>query len=152
MKRQMMTAVTSMVVGVAVSGCGGNSAAPSAYCTSLADAEPAFRAMASGDIESFDRTFSVFHDLADQTPEAIRPEWRTVDGAFVTFEEGLAGVGLDLSDFDDVVSQGDIPPGVDPQQLQELMTELEQLGSADFAKAASTIERHALDECGVDLS
>lgn len=157
MKRQIIFAVAATSLAITASGCASDGSSPtsakgSAYCTSFADSTSAFQDMSSGDIGSFGEAFAVFHELAAISPEPISAEWRTLDLAFVAIEEGLAGAGLDIQQLDAVVSRGTIPDGVDVTKLQQVMEEMGQLGSAEFAAAADTIEQYGRDECDVDLS
>lgn len=157
MKRQIiLIAMSAACATLAGCGQGGSSpaggAAASAYCTSFAASEAAFQDMGSGDIASFGEAFAVFHDLAAQSPKEINPEWQTLDGAFLALEQGLETAGLDIGQLDAVVSKGRIPKGVDVVELQKVMDEMAELGSAEFAEAADTIEQYGRDECDVDLS
>ena len=130
MKRYIILVTTSAACALLASGCAQNGsssaggAEASAYCTSFAASEAAFRDMGSGDIASFGEAFAVFHDLAAQSPDAISPEWQTLDGAFVALEQGLATAGLDIEQLDAVVSKGRIPKGVDVVALQKVMDEM----------------------------
>ena len=47
---------------------------------------------------------------------------------------------------------GEIPDGVDMTALQSLMTEIQALDTKEFQEAGDNINKHAKDECGVDLA
>ena len=49
------------------------------------------------------------------------------------------------------LQNGQIPDGVDMPALQELTTELQELDTDEFQAASDNINKHAKDECGVDL-
>jgi hypothetical protein len=49
------------------------------------------------------------------------------------------------------LQNGQIPEGVDMAALQSLMAEIEALDTQDFQEAGDNINKHAKDECGVDL-
>lgn len=157
MKHLPLVSVSAALV-ILSSGCASSdpspvtAAADPAYCASFADAKTAFQDMASGQVTDFGAAFAVFHDLAAQSPSAISAEWATLDGAFVTVERALDEVGMSPDQLDAVVTRGEVPEGVDVFEMQRLTGQLEQLGSADFAEAASAIEQHGRAACGVDLT
>jgi hypothetical protein len=49
------------------------------------------------------------------------------------------------------LQQGQIPDGVDVNALQQLMTDIKAIETAEFDKAGQNITKHAKDKCGVDL-
>ena len=49
------------------------------------------------------------------------------------------------------LQSGQIPDGVDMTALQSLMTEIKALDTEEFQAAGDNINKHAKDECGVDL-
>ena len=49
------------------------------------------------------------------------------------------------------LQSGQIPDGVDMTALQSLMTEIQALDTEEFQAAGDNINKHAKDECGVDL-
>ena len=91
------------------------------------------------------------HKLADEAPDEIEDDWETlvkgVDKLVDALEEAA---GLDDDDMATLQS-GQIPDGVDMAALQGLMTEIQALDTEEFQKAGDDINKHAKDECGVDL-
>jgi len=49
------------------------------------------------------------------------------------------------------LQNGQIPDGVDMTALQEVMTQLQAIDTEEFQAASDRINKHAKDECGVDL-
>jgi hypothetical protein len=142
-----------------LSACGGDSSADesatssgdSAYCSALADAKTHFVVLQEGDVEKFDEAFAGLHALAAESPASISQDWQAFDGSLVSLEDALADIGLEVSDLG-TISAGEIPKGADAGDLArvpDLM--LEHLGS-EFTTSATGIERHAIEECDIELA
>ena len=146
----------TLSVLVAASGlfvaCGGTDT-PEAdgYCASVADAEADFAVLQAGDVAQFDDAFRALHELAKESPEAIDRDWKVLDGAIGDLESALSAAGLTVTDLD-AVGAGNLPEDLDPRDLDALLTDLEALASDDVAAAADAIERHAFEECDVELA
>lgn len=139
-----------------MSACGGDdssadSSADSGYCKALTDAKPHFATLQEGDVAKYDEAFAGFHELAAESPDSIKDDWAAFDGALVNLEDALAPLGLEVSDLA-AVTAGDVPKGTDPADLAAVPDLLFDLISDEFLEAATNIERHALDECDVELA
>jgi hypothetical protein len=133
-------------------GGGGGKAAGSGgdYCSDLKDAKKEVDALKAGDFSDLEETTDAMHELADEAPDAIKDDWETLVDGVDKLVEALKKAGLDDDDMATLQS-GQIPDGVDMAALQGLMTEIQALDTEAFTAAGDSINKHAKDECGVDL-
>ena len=132
-------------------GGGGGDGEGSDYCKDIKAAAKSFGTLSSGDTAQLDKAFATFHDLADEAPDSIKGDWKTLDDAITTIETALKEAGLKISDLTKLQS-GDVPEGVDVSKLQGLATELQSLTGPEFTKATKAIDTHASKTCKVKLS
>ncbi len=132
----------------AVGGSGGSN---SNYCKDIKTAAATFSGIDSGDATSIGDAFATFHKLADESPGAIKDDWKTLEGAITTIEKALSDAGIKIEDFDKLQS-GQIPEGVDMTKLTGLASEFQKLSGAEFEKSSKAIETHAKTVCKVDLN
>lgn len=156
-KTLALTAAGMLLAGV-LSACGGDSgggdsavSAKETYCDSIKTAQASFEDFDSGDMAGLEKAIETFHKLAAEAPDDIAAEWKTLDGAMVTLEDGLAEAGITISDLEGI-SNGEMPEGLDIEKLTALGEDLEKMGGEEVEAASEAIEKHAKDECGVDLS
>jgi hypothetical protein len=91
------------------------------------------------------------HTLADDAPDNISSDWKTVDDAISTIETALKDAGLKPSDLA-AMQKGQMPQGVDLSKLQALAPKLQSLSSGDVTTAANNIAADAKKTCGLDLA
>ncbi len=120
------------------------------YCQQLEDAEKQFNSLAAGDLAQFDAAITTLQGLGEAAPAELSGAWDEVLAPLEQLEAALGRAGLTFDDLDGL-SRGEIPPGVDPQSLQQLATEVQGLNSADAAEAQAAITEQAAAECGVTL-
>lgn len=130
-----------------LTACGSGS---SAYCSDLKSASKQFDSLQSNDLGKIDEAFKTFHKLADEAPSDIKSDWKTLDDGITTVEKALSDAGLKMADLAEVQS-GKLPEGVDMAKLQSLASEFQKLSDEKFTKASDAIEKHAKDECNVNL-
>lgn len=140
----------AVLIGASLAACGSDSGAGSDYCKDLKSASSTFDDVESGNVADLDKTFTKFHQLADQAPEDVQADWKVLDGAITTVEKGLEDAGIKFSDFAKIQA-GELPEGVDATKLQGLATTFSSLGDEKFTKAGNAIEKHAKDVCKVEL-
>jgi len=139
-----------------LAACGSDSSSGSSasgdYCQELKD-DKAFFADFNGsnpDFSKFDEVFQRMHTLAADAPSDVADDWKTLDGAITTLENGLKDAGIQASDLA-ALQNGQLPAGADLKKLQALAPKLQELSSSDVSDAAKRISDHAKDACGVDL-
>lgn len=138
------------VMAATLTACGGDEA-DSAYCKDLKAASAQFDSLSSSDLSQLDKAFATFHELNDQAPSDIEPEWKVLDDGITKVETALEEAGLEFADFAEI-QEGNMPEGVDVAKLQGLASEFSELNSGEFEAASTKIETHAKDVCKVDLS
>jgi hypothetical protein len=152
MWRSLVSVVALLLAAVA--GCGGGDTESQAgsedYCRSLKSAQQEFGALESGQLSgaNLDKIFNRMHSLADQAPEPVADDWQKLDDGISKMQSGLKDLGLSFGDLSDPEKLQD----VDPQKLQKFGQEMQKIGGQQFQQAGEAIERHAKQECGIDLS
>ncbi len=143
---------SAALLAATLAGCGGSDDGPdSDYCKDLQSASTQFDSLSSNDVSQLDDAFKSFHKLAGEAPEDVKDDWTTLDKGITAVEKALKDAGLKFSDFAEL-QEGKMPEGVDVEELQNLATEFQKLNSTEFDKASKAIEKHAKDECKVNLS
>ena len=80
----------------------------------------------------------------------MKKDWEVLEKAFTAFVDALDKAGLKPEDLEGLAA-GDIPDGVDLDELNSAMEEAQALSGEEFEKATDAIEKHAKDECNIDL-
>ncbi len=149
-----MKRLTSMLAATAftaslLSGCGGGGT--DEYCDTLESTQKNFDDFESADFSNFEEFTDRVDELADNAPDEVKDDWKVLADAFNAFVDALDKAGLNPSDLEGLAS-GELPEGVDMEALTEAMSEAQALGGEEFEKATDAIEKHAKDECNIDLS
>jgi predicted small lipoprotein YifL len=145
-KLALAGAVLAAVTTLTACGSGGSSA----YCSDLKSAKKEFDSLSSSDIGQLDKAFATFHKLADEAPSDVESDWKVLDDGITSVEKSLDEAGIKLTDLEKI-QQGELPEGADMAKLQGLAADFQKLGDEKFTKASDAIEKHAKDECDVDL-
>lgn len=148
MKKIVMAGV-AIAAATTLTACGGSSS--SAYCTDLKAATTEFDSLNSNDLGKIDEAFKTFHELAKEAPDEIKDDWKVLDDGITTVEKALDDAGIEFADLAKL-QEGQMPEGVDVEKLQSLAGEFQKLSGEEFTQASDAIEKHAKDECDVDLS
>lgn len=138
------------LASITLTACGGDT---DAYCSQLEAAQEDFETLSSGDTTGgdLDETFQTLRDLADSAPDEISEEWAQLDDSIEQVQTALDDAGITFEDLTNAQS-GELPEGVELEDLQALAAEFQEIGSEETRQAAETIEEHAREECDVDLS
>ena len=154
MKRILSAAAAAALGLCLLTACGddsGDKAGGSGdYCSDLKDAKKEVDALKGGDFSSLEKTTDTMHELADEAPDAIKEDWDTLVSGVDKVVDLLKKAGLTDEDMANL-QNGQIPDGVDMTALQEVMTQLQAIDTEEFQAASDRINKHAKDECGVDL-
>ena len=145
-------AVTAALIGGLVAGCGGGSGTD-AYCDELKSAQKDLGALnGSTDDVNLDDVFSRIHELAGEAPDAVADDWKTLDGAIDTIQQGFKDAGISAKELQELQKDPTkMPEGVDATKLTELGTKMQSLSDEKFTKASQAISKHAKDECDIDM-
>ena len=152
--KRILSAVAAAALGLCLlTACGdddGGSAGGGDYCKDLKQTKKEVDALKGGDFSDLEKTTDAMHRLADEAPDEIKDDWKTLVDGVDKLVAALKDAGLDDDDIATLQS-GQMPDGVDMTALQGLMDEISKLSTPEFEKASEAINKHAKDECGVDL-
>lgn len=143
--RRIGTWTAAAVLGAGLlTGCGGSDT--EAYCDNLKDAQSAF----GGDVDasSFGEMTDKIDDITDSAPDDVADDWEKLQGALDELQGALDDAGLSAADLEDPEKLAAISPE-DQQKITEVAS---SMSSEDVTKASDNIEKHAKDECDIDLS
>ena len=154
--KRILSVVAAAALGLSLfTACGddgGDKAGDSSgdYCSDLKDAKKEVDALKGGDFSDLEKTTDAMNKLADEAPDEIKDDWAVLVDGVQKLVDALKKAGLDEDDMATLQS-GQIPDGADMTVLQGLMTEIKALDTEEFKAAGENINKHAKDECGVDL-
>ncbi|HEX4978142.1 MAG TPA: hypothetical protein VFV40_09785 [Nocardioides sp.] len=137
-----------LLLPVLVAGC---SSQQERYCSALEEEQQTLAELGEGGFEesgTVGRTTDVFERLAQEAPEDLRDEWDALTGAWLGLERALRAADADESMFE----AGERPEGMSAEDYDRISQAAVQLRSTRVVEAASGIEQHAQDVCGVDLT
>ena len=149
--RLVLMAAATLMSGMLTACGGGGSGDTDAYCDSIEDAKSDIESLDTGDFGNLEKAFDRFHEIAGEAPDDVKADWEVLDGAFQDMQQALEDAGLKISDLEGITS-GQIPEGLDQAKLTQLAEDMQAVGSEEVQDAANNIEKHAKDECDVDLT
>jgi hypothetical protein len=148
--KRISSMLAATVIGASLlTGCSGGGT--DEYCDTLEETQNNFEDFEAADFSNFDEFTDRVEELADDAPDEVKDDWKVLADAFKAFVDALDKAGLEPADLEGLAS-GEIPEGVDMEALTEAMTEAQALGGEEFEQATENIEKHAKDECNIDLS
>jgi ABC-type phosphate/phosphonate transport system substrate-binding protein len=148
--------LTLALAATVLASCGSSnsdSSASGGYCDELKADKAYFESLSGSDADmsNLDQVFTKVHTLADDAPDNVADDWKTLDDAISTIETALKDAGLKPSDLA-AMQKGQMPQGVDLSKLQELAPKLQSLSSGDVTTAANNIADDAKKTCDLDLA
>ncbi|WP_027862237.1 hypothetical protein [Marmoricola sp. URHB0036] len=152
MRTSLVLAALALSLG-SLTACGSDeNSADSSYCKDLKADKAYFDSFngSSPDVSKLDEAFDRMHSLADEAPDAVKDDWKVLDGALTTITDAFKDAGIKLSDLDKL-QQGQIPKGADPQKLAALAPKLQEMSSGKVETASKNISKHAKSTCKVTL-
>lgn len=90
----------------------------------------------------------IFRTLAEDAPDDLRDEWRTVVDAVEEFERAVEDAGIDPEEY----SEDRVPEGLDAEQRRALEEASVGLVEPRTRLAMGGVEQHSLDVCKTPLS
>ncbi len=142
------TLVAVLLVPLLAAGCASQQ---EQYCSALEEEQQTLAELGEGGFDesgTVARTTDVFQRLAEEAPEDLRDEWDTLTGAWQGLERALEAAGAEESMFEN----GERPEGMSAEDYDRISQAAVQLRSTRVVEAASGVEQHAQDVCGVDLT
>ena len=147
MKQRLVLAAVAALCASTLTACGGGT---KAYCDDLRSANKDFSSLGNADFSKFDDAISRMHKLADEAPDPVADDWKVLDGALKDLQAALKKAGLTTDDLAKM-SSGQMPENFDMSKLEQLQKDMSSMGDQKFEDASNAIEKHAKDECNVDL-
>jgi hypothetical protein len=89
--------------------------------------------------------------ISAAAPADVKDDWATFQQALTRLHQLLASANISFDDLQQL-QQGQLPPGVDPQELQRIAPKIQKISQAPrFQKAGRAISASAKRECHVSL-
>jgi hypothetical protein len=118
------------------------------YCDAVEDHQQELgEILGDGSPDALLKALPIFRDLADEAPEDLRDEWKTVIDAVAGLQEALEDAGVDPATYD----RDDPPEGLSQADQEAIDAAAGQLTSAGTVTALSGVDQHAKDVCGTPL-
>jgi len=89
----------------------------------------------------------IFRDLADDAPDDIGDDWRTVIAALDGLDQALDAAGVDPATYD----RDDPPDGVSRADQDKIDAAARELADNQTVQALNSVQQQALDVCGTPL-
>jgi hypothetical protein len=142
-----MTRVAAVLLAAAllVSGCADQQ---EKYCDAVQEHQQELgEVLGGGSADALLKALPIFRDLADEAPDDIRDEWRTVIDALEGLEDALEDAGVDPATYD-----RDHPPeGLSQADKDAIDAAARELTSERTVTALSGVDQQAKDVCGTPL-
>jgi hypothetical protein len=118
------------------------------YCDAVKDHQQELgEVLGEGGPTALLKALPIFRDLADEAPEDIRDEWRTVIGALEGLESALDDAGVDPATYD-----RDHPPAdLSRAQQDKIDAAALELASPQTVQALDGVQQQARDVCRTPL-
>jgi hypothetical protein len=118
------------------------------YCDAVEDHQQELgEILGGGSPDALLTALPIFRDLAEDAPEDLRDEWKTVIDAVSGLQEALEDAGVDPATYD-----RDHPPeGLSQADQDAIDAAARQLSSEETVTALSGVDQQAKDVCGTPL-
>jgi hypothetical protein len=118
------------------------------YCDAVEDHQQELgEVLGGGAPDALLEALPIFRDLADQAPEDLRDEWKTVVDAVAGLQQALEDAGVDPASYD-----RDHPPdGMTQADRDAIDAAARRLASEETESAFTGIDQQAKDVCGTLL-
>jgi hypothetical protein len=138
-------AVLLLTATLLVAGCADEK---EKYCDAVKDHQQELgRILGEGGPDALLKALPIFSDLADDAPDDIRDDWRTVVGALKGLETALDDAGVDPATYD-----RDKPPsGLSNDDQAAIDAAALELTSNATVQALNSVQQQARDVCGTPL-
>lgn len=158
--RRSAAIVAGLVLGAGLlSGCGGDDDAAKVggnYCDTMKSVAQTVKSFTGGggtpDVSKFEDFIAAAQDLQEQAPADLADSWKVLNDAMGTLTAALEDAGITLEQLVAAVATGQMPEGVDQAKVTALVPKLQELSGPELDAATDAIDKHAKDECDVDLS
>ena len=118
------------------------------YCDAVKDHQQELgRVLGDGGPDALLKALPIFRDLADDAPDDLRDEWKTVIDALDGLEQALDDAGVDPGSYD----REHPPEGLSQADQDAIDAAAAQLSSEATVTALSGVDQQAKDVCGTPL-
>jgi hypothetical protein len=118
------------------------------YCEAVQDHQQELgEVLGDGSPDALLKALPIFEELADQAPDDLRDEWKTVIDALEGLRQALADAGVDPATYD----RDDPPDGVSQADQDAIDGAASRLASEETVTAFSGVDQQAKDVCGTPL-
>ncbi|WP_340540043.1 hypothetical protein [Nocardioides sp. GXZ039] len=144
-----MTALSGLLGGMLLAGCGEEPDTAGEYCDLVVDEQPALSGMivpergTSGLLGGL----PVFERLEAAAPEAVDDDWTIIVGRLSSLADPLQEAGVDPATYDPI----DPPTGLSEDQREAIEGGAGSVASEALREALDRVDRHAHEVCGADL-
>lgn len=137
--------VVVSVMALAVTGCKDQQ---DKYCDAVKDHQQKLgEVLGDGSPDALLNALPIFRDLADDSPDDIQEDWKTVVDALEGLQDALTHAGVDPATYD-----RDHPPaGLSQADKDAIDQAAAGLGSEATNTAFNAVEQEAKDVCGTPL-
>jgi len=138
-------AVVVLLLGLVSAGC---SDQKEQYCDAVKDHQQELGGLrGDGGPGALLEALPIFRDLADEAPDDIRDDWRTVIAALDGLDQALDAAGVDPATYD----RDDPPDGVSQADQDKIDAAARELTNDQTVQALNSVQQQALDVCGTPL-
>lgn len=143
--RGAQVVVLALTVALVATGCKDQQ---EKYCDAIKGHQQELgEVLGDGAPDALIKALPIFQDLADDAPEDISDEWKTVIDAITGLQEALEDAGVDPATYD-----RDHPPeGLSQADQDAIDAAARQLTSDETVTAFSGVDQQAKDVCGTPL-
>jgi hypothetical protein len=138
-------AVAVLAVALLLTGCADQQ---EKYCDAVEDHQQELgEVLGEGSPDALLKALPIFRGLADDAPEDLRDEWRTLIDAVAGLQGALEDAGVDPATYD----RDDPPEGLSQADQEAIDAAARQLTSDGTLAALTGIDQQAKDVCGTPL-
>ena len=138
-------AAALVVIALLATGCADQK---EKYCDAVEDHQQELgEVLGDGSPDALLKALPIFEDLADQAPDDLRDEWRTVIDALEGLQQALEDAGVDPATYD----RDDPPEGLSQADQDAIDAAASELTSDATVTAFSGVDQQAKDVCGTPL-
>ena len=141
----MRAAAAVLAIALLATGCADQQ---EKYCDAVEDHQQELGEVLGGaSPDALLKALPIFEDLADEAPEDIRDEWKTVIDALDGLQQALEDAGVDPATYD----RRPPPEGLSQADQDAIDAAASQLTSEETVTAFNGVDQQAKDVCGTPL-
>jgi hypothetical protein len=138
----------ALVLGLVLALCVGCGDQREKYCDAVDDHRQELgEVLGDGGPTALLKALPIFRDLADEAPDDLRDEWRTVVHALEDLEQALDDAGVDPATYD----REHPPEGLSQADQDAIEAAARELTSEQTVTALNGVDQQAKDVCGTPL-